>query len=31
MQRLYKRRKLVEGKYESNWGVFHYKNYPYDN
>lgn len=31
MQRLYKRRKLVDGKYESNWSVFHYQNYPYDN
>lgn len=31
MQRLYKRRKLVNGKYESNWSVFHYQNYPYDN
>lgn len=30
MQRLYKRRKLVEGKYESNWDVFHYKNFPYE-
>lgn len=31
LQRLYKRRRIgSDGRYESNWDVFHYKNFPYD-